>query len=177
MLYQALRRRLPGHRVTQPREPRPGAEAPGGVGPTVPGTPRAYHPVHAVSRAAPGAADDVRTALPASPGGPPPRDGAPPMALVSPAALHHLLALDWQAPPAGPAHPATAVEPAPQGAFPLDALTSLRDLGAALRLQVEAGVLTPGVVRQLGMDVGSRDELAAAYAHALTRLTRNPELK
>jgi carbonic anhydrase len=36
--------------------------------------------------------------------------------------------------------------------------------------------LLDGVVRQLGMDVGSRDELAPAYAHALTRLTRNPEL-
>lgn len=37
--------------------------------------------------------------------------------------------------------------------------------------------LLDGVVRQLGMDVGSRDELAPAYAHALTRLTKNPELK
>jgi carbonic anhydrase len=37
--------------------------------------------------------------------------------------------------------------------------------------------LLDGVVRQLGMDVGNRDELAAAYATALTRLTKNPELK
>ena len=37
--------------------------------------------------------------------------------------------------------------------------------------------LLDGVVRQLGMDVASRDELAPAYATALTRLTKNPELK
>ena len=37
--------------------------------------------------------------------------------------------------------------------------------------------LLDGVVRQLGMDVGSRDELAPAYEHALTRLTKNPELR
>ena len=37
--------------------------------------------------------------------------------------------------------------------------------------------LLDGVVRQMGMDVGSRDELAAAYEHALTRLTKDPELR
>lgn len=37
--------------------------------------------------------------------------------------------------------------------------------------------LLDGVVRQLGMDVGGRDELAPAYDTALTRLTKNPELK
>jgi carbonic anhydrase len=36
--------------------------------------------------------------------------------------------------------------------------------------------LLDGVVRQLGMDVGSREDLDAAYATALTRLTKNPEL-
>ena len=37
--------------------------------------------------------------------------------------------------------------------------------------------LLDGRVRELGMDVSSRDELHPAYEHALTRLTRNPELK
>jgi carbonic anhydrase len=37
--------------------------------------------------------------------------------------------------------------------------------------------LLDGVVRQLGMDVAARDELPVAYATALTRLTKNPELK
>jgi carbonic anhydrase len=37
--------------------------------------------------------------------------------------------------------------------------------------------LLDGVVRQLGMDVAGRDELAPAYDTALTRLTKNPELK
>ena len=37
--------------------------------------------------------------------------------------------------------------------------------------------LLDGVVRQLGMDVAARDELPVAYATALTRLTKNPELR
>ncbi|MGH8028333.1 MAG: carbonate dehydratase [Arenimonas sp.] len=37
--------------------------------------------------------------------------------------------------------------------------------------------LLDGVVRQMGMDVGAREELAPAYATALTRLTKNPELR
>jgi carbonic anhydrase len=37
--------------------------------------------------------------------------------------------------------------------------------------------LLDGRVRELGMDAGSRDELAPAYEHALTRLTKNPELR
>ena len=37
--------------------------------------------------------------------------------------------------------------------------------------------LLDGRVRQLGMDIASREELAAAYATALTRTTRNPDLK
>jgi carbonic anhydrase len=37
--------------------------------------------------------------------------------------------------------------------------------------------LLDGRVRELGLDIGSLEELAPAYAHALTRLTKDPELK